>query len=196
MIVPSEYEKYKNIPFDCPKYDEKNPDYRCSIDYDKTNYRKNKATVEAQKERVELSYICKLIDEFLKKVGIESECIIIKGIDILLSINYEVIKRQYKLNCQSDIVWIKFTDDGYLGVVASSNDINFKSNNTSYKLINYVGKKWNENLILIVPLPKISYTERLLIEKMLGNYLIDNNIPIIDYYSHNLQYTNSNFQKK
>lgn len=192
MIIPPEYAKFKNTPLDCPIYDKNNPDYRCSIDYDKTNYRKSKAMVEARKDRIELSYICKLIDEFLKKVNIKSVCKIINNNDALMAINYEVIKKQYKLNRQSDIVWMKFTEDGYLGVVASSNDINFNDNNNSYKLINHVGKKWNKNLILIVPLPQISYYERLLIEKMLGNYLIDNNVPIIDYYSHNLQCTNSN----
>lgn len=29
------------------------------------------------------------------------------------------------LNNQSDIIWLRFTKDGYWGTIASSNDINF-----------------------------------------------------------------------
>lgn len=43
MIIPEEFKKYTDIPVDCPKYDKSNPDYRCSVVYDKSNYRKNKA---------------------------------------------------------------------------------------------------------------------------------------------------------
>ncbi|WP_294855270.1 hypothetical protein [Oscillibacter sp.] len=185
MKFPIEYEKYKQIPPDCPIYDKNNPDYRCSVDYDKTNYRKNKAIEEHKKEKVEISKISKLIEDFLKPTNIESECIVLKGIDILLAVNYEIIKRQYNLNNQSDLVWLRFTDDGYLGVVASSNDINFDQNTNSFKLINHIKQKWDENLILIVPLPGIyNKDERVEIEKMIGNYLIEKKVPIIDYYSH------------
>ena len=100
-------------------------------------------------------------------------------------LNYEVIKRQYNLNRQSDIVWLRFTNDGYLGVVGSSNDINYDKDTNSYKLVKYVGCEWDENCIIIVPIPGINnHEERELCEKIIGNYLIDNKIPIIDYYSH------------
>lgn len=187
MIIPDGLKKYENRPLDCPIYNRYNPDYRCSVDYDKTDYRKKKAFDESQKKSVHYTKVCQLIDRFLKSFDIESECIIIKGLDILLSINYEVIKRQYGLESQSDIVWLKFTKDGYLGVVASSNDVNFDKNNNSYKLISHVGKEWDENIVLIVPLPQIqNRDERIKIERIIGNYLIDNKVPIIDYYSHNL----------
>ena len=186
MKIPEEYNKYKITPPDCPIYDKNKPDSRCSVDYDKTNYRKNKGKDEHDnKEKVDYYEICKLIDDFLQKIEIKSECIAIKGVDILLLLNYEVIKRQYKLQRQSDIVWLRFTDDGYLGVVGSSNDINFDKDTNSYKIINHIGCKWDENKIIIVPLPDITDRyERELIEKMIGNYLIDRNVPIIDYYSH------------
>lgn len=187
MKIAKKYERYMSKPVDCPIYDKKNPDYRCSVDYDKTNYRKNKALSEASKEKISFADIYRLVNIFLIDNGIESKGIIIKGVDVVLSINYEIIKRQYRLNNQSDIVWMKFTEDGYLGVVASSNDINFNDSNNSFKLINHVGKKWDKNLVLIVPLPGIAKPEdRCLIERMIGNYLSDNNVPIIDYYSHNL----------
>ena len=112
---------------------------------------------------------------------------LIEGLDILKTVNYEYIKHQYGLYSQSDIVWLRFTIDGYLGVVASSNDINFSYDTNSGRLIQFVNKEWDENRIIIIPLPNIkSRQERLLIEKMIGNYLNDNNVPIIDLYSHNL----------
>jgi hypothetical protein len=87
----------------------------------------------------------------------------------------------------NDIVWMKFTIDGYLGVVASSNDIDFNYNTNSGKLIKSVNKKWDKNRIIIVPFPNIKgRDERVMIEKMIGNYLSDNKVPIIDLYSHNL----------
>lgn len=187
MVIPKEFEKYKELPKDCPKYDKNNPDYRCSVDYDKSNYRKTKAKEEADKEKVSIVEICNLTNSFLNKIGVESRCILIDGLDILMTINYEHIRRTYKLERQSDIVWMRFTTDGHLGVVASSNDINFDYDTNSGKIIKSVNKKWDEKKIIIAPLPEIAgRQERLLIEKMIGNYLSDNGVPIIDLYSHNL----------
>ena len=168
-------------------YDKSNPDYRCSLKYDKSNYRKNKAIEEAQKKNVSICEIINLINQFLYNIKVTSRCILIEGLDILKTVNYEYIKHQYGLYSQSDIVWLRFTIDGYLGVVASSNDINFSYDTNSGRLIQFVNKEWDENRIIIIPLPNIkSRQERLLIEKMIGNYLNDNNVPIIDLYSHNL----------
>ena len=187
MVIPENLKKYKETPNDCPKYDKNNPDYRCSVDYDKSNYRKNKAAEEAKKESVSICEIVSLINLFLDNIELQNKCIFIDGLDILMTVNYEHIKRQYGLNSQSDIVWMRFTTDGYLGVVASSNDINFNYDTNSGKIIKSVNKEWDKNKIIIVPLPNIKgRQERLLIEKMRGNYLSDNNIPIIDLYSHNL----------
>ena len=187
MIIPEKLKKYKETPNDCPKYDKNNPDYRCSVDYDETNYRKNKAAYEATKEKVSVFEIINLINLFLNDIEVKSNSILIDGLDILMTVNYEHIKCQYELNSQSDIVWIKFTTDGYLGAVASSNDINFNYNNNSGKLIKSVNKEWNANRIIIVPLPNIKTRyERIIIEKMIGNYLNDNKVPIFDLYSHNL----------
>ena len=187
MKIPKEYEIYKQTPLDCPIYDKNNPDYRCSVDYDITNYRKNKGKSEHDKNKVDFYDICKLIDIFLDKIEIKSECIVIKGVNILSLINYDLIKKQYNLGKPSDIVWLRFTNDDYLAVVGSSNDINFDKDTNSYKIINSVGCEWDENRIIIIPLPEIKTSaKREEIEKIIGNYLsIGNNVPIIDYYSHN-----------
>ena len=49
MLIPEKYKKYTAIPEDCPKYDKSNPDYRCSVIYDRSNYRINTVETEAQK---------------------------------------------------------------------------------------------------------------------------------------------------
>ena len=185
MLIPEKYQKYTVIPEDCPKYDKNNPDYRCSVRYDSSNYRINKAKEEAQKNTVEISVICKLINDFLKELNIVSECILIDNSDVLKTVNYERIKRLYGLTNQSDIVWLRFTSDGFLGTVGSSNDINFDYSHSSGRIIKGIGKEWNKYRIIIIPIPSITKREeRLLIEGMIGNYLLDNNIPILDRYSH------------
>ena len=82
---------------------------------------------------------------------------------------------------------MKFTDKGHLGVVAKSFDINFENDNTSGKLINEVGEKWDDSFVFIFPLAKeiLNVYKKDDIERAIGNYLISKGIPIIDFYSHN-----------
>lgn len=119
-------------------------------------------------------------------------------------IDYNKIKAENGLVDKRDIVWMKFTTDGFLGVVADSNDINYdipscseeydnKTERGEWKytssgiLIHYLGLQWDESFVLIFPLIKISAGKtRHYIEKQIGNYLIDQGIPILDYYSHKI----------
>jgi hypothetical protein len=96
---------------------------------------------------------------------------------------------------------MKFTTDGYLGVVAAGDDINFgipnnsleyneKNNkgdwkyNTSGIIIHRLRKVWDESFVLIFPIPDIGDRERRDIECGIGNFLISKGVPILDYYSH------------
>ena len=86
-----------------------------------------------------------------------------------------------------DIVWLKFTTKGHLGVVAKGFDINYDYTNSSGVLINQVDENWDTTIVLIFPL-----TSEILgnhtsgdIELAIGKYLISKKVPIIDYYSHN-----------
>jgi len=90
---------------------------------------------------------------------------------------------------------MKFTEDGFLGVVATSNDINFdiplsqkeynKNHNTSGIIIHYLNKKWNESFVLVFPLKKIpEKLKRGDVERGIGNYLIKKGVPILDFFSH------------
>lgn len=100
---------------------------------------------------------------------------------------YNKIQTMFSLSRPSNILWIKFTKQGYVGVVAKSFDINFKTDNSSGILINKVNQELNEDFVFIFPL-----TDEILgdkstgeVELAVGQYLIEMNVPIIDFYSHN-----------
>lgn len=118
--------------------------------------------------------------------------------------DYKKIKREHFLKNSEDIVWLKFTKDGFIGVVAVSDDINFAippnkeaynekregSNkkwkyNTSGIIIHKLGKEWDDSFVLIFPLSEIpNGITRQQIEHKIGNDLIEADIPILDFYSH------------
>lgn len=134
--------------------------------------------------------IIELVDELLKKLSITYQTnpyrnLIEQPMD---SNAYADLKNMNPgMKDEKDIVWLKFTKNGFLGVVATSSDINFRMDNTSGKIIDSVGECWNEDYVLIFPLENIpSGWNRHLVESAVGNYLIDNGVPILDYYSHNI----------
>ncbi len=103
---------------------------------------------------------------------------------------YDEIQKKFDLKSPNDIVWLKFTKDGYLGVVAASFDINYSYEFISGQLLKILNptKEWDESFVIIVPINKNILKEktRNQIETGIGNYLIQaKNVPIIDYYSHN-----------
>lgn len=151
-----------------------------------------------------LDEIIKYTNEFLVKIGIQrvgNPKTYFKEIDTKFK---RKIKKENDLKSIDDLVWMKFTKDGYLGVVATSWDINFdypKDDNnydvktekgkwlynTSGILIHKLGQVWDEEFVLIFPLKQISKEidiPRGDIECGIGNYLLEKGIPILDYYSH------------
>ncbi|HHW70201.1 MAG TPA: hypothetical protein GX392_02505 [Clostridiales bacterium] len=179
----------------------------------KSYSRYNKSVKEIQKPTVPKDKIIEYINELLETIGVKSvEYPIMNPADI----NYESLQRDFELDDIGDIVWIKFTTDGFVGVVAVSNDINFDiptssaeydekvwkyDNNTKKKvqswkynssgiLVHKLKKEWDRSFVLVFPLSKLKtsckYT-RHEIEMAIGNYLTKGkNVPIIDYYSHNI----------
>ena len=171
--------------------------------------RYNKAVMQSKMAPVPVEEIIEIIKEFLSDIGITtSENPVMNN---PLSINYRKIKEQYQLEDQRDIVWLKFTQDGYLGVVATSDDINFDIPNskddydkkhkvyntytqkyeeqwifnTSGILVHKLNKSWDESFVVLFPLKEITHGfKRGDIEHAIGNLLIENNVPILDYYSH------------
>lgn len=204
-------EKYFNVYPGTPSLGVKG-DYRCSVHYG-NKYRLDEARRQFSKTAVGSEIIIQYTVEFLENLGIEinnPEEIIVKD---PLKIDYEHIQEKNKLVSPKDIVWMKFTESGHLGVVATSNDVNFDipSNSCDYDikewrynpykrknelvwkhttsgiLIHQLGENWNTSFVLVFPLRNIpSGYERGDIERAVGNYLISNGkVPIIDFYSHN-----------
>ncbi|MCI8271350.1 MAG: hypothetical protein HFG16_03445 [Erysipelotrichaceae bacterium] len=100
---------------------------------------------------------------------------------------YDEIQKVFHLRDVKNIVWIKFTVNGRVGVVAQSFDINFAYDTTSGKLVHDWDGGWDTSFVLIFPLTEdiLQSYSREEMETAIGNYLIEKKVPIIDYYSHN-----------
>ena len=102
------------------------------------------------------------------------------------------------MNSEKDLVWLKFANNGHLGVVATSNDVNFQipKNKSEYNskirvyneyekrdkyeweynsagiILHNLGLKWDESFVLLFPLGNIpNGYRRHDIEKAIGNFL-------------------------
>ena len=89
----------------------------------------NKAEEQAELNPVTIDDITKLTNAFLAMCGVS--CVKDPKIDdpkdklIDSDTFYNQLKQDYDLTDRRDIIWMKFSEDGFLGVVASSDDINF-----------------------------------------------------------------------
>ncbi|UJS27847.1 hypothetical protein L2Z53_00365 [Macrococcoides canis] len=188
-------------------YEHEGKRYCHSVHY-KSYTRFQKAKEQLTLPTVGVEKIQEYVLEFLSKIDIKPT----KNPKMNLTVvDYKKIKNDYSLKNEKDIVWMKFTKSGYLGVVAVSNDINFDiPNNTSeynlkievwdpYKkckksewkhnssgiIIHKLREQWDDSFVLVFPLKNIPYGYcRHDIEKAIGNYLIKKNVPILDFYSH------------
>lgn len=174
----------------------------------KSYIRFNKAKEQAGYSPVDVNVVIRYIKEFLDRIGIKT---IENPIFDPASIDYSRIKSEFELDDQRDLVWIKFTKDGYVGAVATSNDVNFDIPQNSYEydqkhkvynhyskkyedtwlhnssgiLIHKLGKSWNTDFVLLFPLKDIPKGyKRSDIEEAVGNLLIEKRVPVLDYYSH------------
>lgn len=175
-----------------------------------STFRIDKARQQAARPCVEVKKIIALTAELLNSAGIKTtDSPILKNPE---KVDYNKIKQDYALTDERDLVWLKFTADGYLGVVAASNDINFDipesqadynlkktvldpytgleksvwAHNTSGIIVHTLGKKWDTSFVLLFPLPNMPKgLDRSKAERAVGNYLIAKGVPILDFYSHN-----------
>ena len=171
------------------------------------------AQEQKDKPPVPISQIIALVNEMLEFAGFKA----IEENEAIMDpykINYAVIKEKHHLSDERNIIWMKFTKSGHLGVVASTNDINFDMPkdeneydteirvynhftkayenrwkfNSSGIIVNCIGEEWDKSFVLVFPLSVAKLPcryNRHEVETAIGNYLIHNNVPIIDYYSHN-----------
>ncbi|WEV45816.1 hypothetical protein OZX60_03540 [Streptococcaceae bacterium ESL0687] len=194
------------------------PKEESSVHYNQHS-RLNKAREEAKRAPFPVEEVVRIGNEFLGKMGVKTFKKNIYEIpshdsEKYLAELYDQLKDTCDLADRRDILWIKFARDGYVGVVAKSNDINFKipkdrtvwdetnngkpktsSNswkwNTSGIIIESLGKQWNESFVVIFPIPlaktlsaKMRKLEMGKLEHGLGGALILADCPILDYYSH------------
>ena len=155
--------------------------------------RQKKAMDEKDEPVVGCDKIIELTNEILKAGGFNPVVTpILKG-DLLTEIldhsfddkYYERKLKPYGLSSASQLIWMRFANDGHLGVVAASNDINFDHDTRSYRIIEPCKLDWDKSFVLIFPLSANINYNRDEVETAVGNYLIENKVPILDYYSHN-----------
>ena len=108
---------------------------------------------------------------------------------------YRKIEEKFELDSFTDIVWVVFTENGFVKVVGKGADLfqTTKTNDqgeialrTAEKLVRFVHDKSNLTCAIIIPVnrKKLKFsTEK--VELGLGNYLISKGVAIIDYFSHN-----------
>jgi len=200
-----EMNQYFNLYKDTPPLDDK--EYRASVHYN--DFRLKKAEEQSKLESVEIEKIIEYINQFLE--FLEMDKVNFPKMN-RRNIYYKKIQKDNNLRDVRDIVWLKFTKDGYLGVVATSNDINFDIpeskeaynqnkkeydqysktekrvwvHNTAGIIVHHVNKSWDETFVLVFPLKNIKKNlTRSDIERGIGNYLIAKGVPILDFYSHN-----------
>lgn len=134
-----------------------------SIQNDKL--RKEESERQSSLEPVEPEKVKIMVENFLLQIGVETG---------------------HSISNIGDFIWIKFTKDNFVGVVAAGCDFNFSYKNRSGEYVKHNKKEWNKDLFLVFPISK--YPEgktRGEIERTVGNYLADNKVPIIDFFSHN-----------
>lgn len=165
-----------------------------------------KAAEQAELPPCSVESIIELVNDFLRQMGMSPCAHPILYLQPGQRVNYLKIQRENGLADQRDIAWMKFTRDGYLGVVAVSNDIGFDMPesraeynqtlgytsckkwrfSTSGILVHALGKQWDDSFALVFPLKNIpNGYDRHRIETGIGNYLIGHGVPILDFYSHN-----------
>lgn len=167
--------------------------------------RLNKAKEQAQLETIPLDTIIKYVNSVLVDLKmmeiIEPQVDLSQGgVDI---IDYKKIQEENELEDKNDILWMKFTKDGYLGAVTTGANINFQVPpsevfydkmyvgnwlyNTSAIIIHHLKKEWDDSFVLIFPLRNMPSSYYCVdVERTIENYLIDKKVPILDYY-HNIR---------
>lgn len=168
-------------------------------------FRFRKAREEAEKNPVPVEQVIRYCNEFLTGIGVSPVAnprMDLKMMD-LGKISYSAIKKEFCLSDQRDIVWLKFSQTGHVGVVAQSSDINFDMPpsadvynevdesgrwvySTSGIILHRLGMRWDTSFVLAFPLRlNKTHYNRHKIETAIGNCLVDKGVPILDYYSHN-----------
>lgn len=175
---------------------------KSSVRY-RNDYRFKKAEEQLKLEPAGMKDIIKYTKTCLKLLGFKRTEHIEWNLLKNPTINYKDIKLKCGLKDERDIVWMKFTKNKHLGVVATSNDVGCDKPNTEdeYRerigrwkwkfstsgiIVHHLEQEWNDESVLIFPLKDIpDDLTRGDVERTIGNYLVEHSVPILDFYSHN-----------
>ena len=158
-----------------------------------------KANNEQSKPAVSVEKIEELLDSCLKDNGIEGK--IIRFEDDVKKINYKEIMRNYETNEEGHLIWIEFVTSGHIAVVGAGKDIGFPRNKNvgTWRILSSLeNAEWDETKVIVIPIKGLEsihrkkngdYIKNILrcrdgIEYFIGDYLIDNDVPILNYYQH------------
>lgn len=156
------------------------------------------AREEIVKKSVEPEAVAALISQCLKKNKIDGDVLLIPGNQKL---DYEALMNDHRTNSAFHIVWVLFASTGHVAVVGAGKDIKFpaKGKSGTCQILNSViagEEKWKKSQMIIIPVRGLNtksngfkYVTNILhcrngVEHCIGEYLIDNKVPILNKYSH------------
>lgn len=156
--------------------------------------RVKKAKEEYLKPHKDPEIILSMINECLKLNKIDGNAYKISPKEI----NYSDICNKNKTNGEGHIIWVQFVKGGHVAVVGAGKDIGFpKGKRGTWSIIKDVdGVQWETSEVIIVPIRGldagsvgIKNVDNVLkcrngVEHCIGDYLIDNGVPILNFYQH------------
>lgn len=162
--------------------------------------RKEKATKEFKKTIVKLNEIKNILSECLKNKNIDGDII---DFDLSTEKDYNnkitEITKNSKINDKKHIIWITFVESGHVALVGAGNDIGFLTNKNygTWRFLDHLNVKWDKSKVIVIPIRGLDIkstgyknVENILkcrngVEHCIGKYLVDENVPILNYYQHN-----------
>lgn len=163
---------------------------------DRTRF--SKAEEESRKVPASAERVAEIVLDCLKRIGLPQAAAIWAD---PRAVDYAAIRKQYRLKDKGEILFLKFSADGFIGVIGTGSEINFDyppcrqdynkrtgsdwAYHTSGILLSHVNKIWDQGSVMICPLriENLPFTRRQ-VATAVGNYLSEQGVPIIDYYSH------------
>ena len=161
--------------------------------------RKEKAKEQNDENAKDKEDIRKILEEALDEIARETENNV-KGKVLLKKpeeIDYEQIKEEYNKNDASHIIFIQFTKKGHVAVVGAGKDMSFskKVSRGTWAIISAIEDvEWDNEFAMVIPISNIKncrikqddniLTYRNGVEHYLGDYLLNEDIPILNYYQH------------
>ena len=163
--------------------------------------------IQIGKRPAKKSEVLSEISECMKKKHIVGDIVQVNPKEE--KINYKKIMMDHKTNGEGHVIWIQFVKSGHVAVVGAGKDIGFPTtrNKGTWSFLKRLedGSKnveWDESQVIVIPIRGLDEKSNGLknvnnvlncrngVEQCIGDYLIQQKIPILNYYSH------KNYSKK